>query len=140
MVHTYVHMSGYPEARLAVPWMWNVHAESDSSLHNEHLKLSTRCGPNCPTCYIYICLKVGERDMRERTTLGGWERRGGADGNSLVLFSGDAGVCGVRAPRLGFCGTWMMQKLPHACALPPRSHGDAPLGPRRWSVHLGEGV
>lgn len=81
--------------------------------------------------------------MSERTTLEGWEHHGGseysnADRNSLVLFS--RRCCGAPAPRLGFCGTWMMQELPHARAVFLRAHGDVPLGARRWSVRLGEGV
>lgn len=77
MAHAYVHLSGgCGGTRSDVRWPWNVHAETDSSLHDEHLKLSTRCGPSCPTCYIYICFKVGEWDGSER---GGWEPGGGAE-------------------------------------------------------------
>lgn len=86
-------LPGSDKARLDVPWLWNVHAESMSSLHNGHLELSTRCGPDCPTCYIYICLKVGERDVSERTRLGGRERGGRAGVAEYLMRIGILSCC-----------------------------------------------
>lgn len=74
MARAYVHLSGCREAGLDVRWLWDVHAESDSSLHNGHLKMRAKLSN---LLHIHL-FRSGRGYVSEGTTLGGWERGGGA--------------------------------------------------------------